>query len=72
MSSKVYTKVAHDTKTQTLIPLIARKTALYSIVYTDCYRSNNPLDASDFYHERINQSALFTKGKNHLNGIEYF
>lgn len=35
---KVYTKVVHDTKTETLMPLIARKMAPDSIVYTDCYR----------------------------------
>ena len=69
---KVYTKVVHDTKTETLMPLIARKIAPDSIVYTDCYRSYNALDVSDFYHERINHSALFAKGKNHINGIENF
>ena len=69
---KEYTKVVHDTKTETLMPLIARKIAPDSIVYTDCYRSYNALDVSDFYHERINHSALFAKGKNHKNGIENF
>lgn len=69
---KVYTKVVNDTKTETLMPLIARKIAPDRIVYTDCYRSYNALDVSDFYHERINHSALFAKGKNHINGIENF
>lgn len=69
---KVYTKVVNDTKTETLMPLIARKIGPDSIVYTDCYRSYNALDVSDFYHERINHSALFAKGKNHINGIENF
>jgi Transposase and inactivated derivatives len=69
---KVYTKVVHDTKTETLMPLIARKIAPDSIVYTDCYGSYNALDVSNFYHERINHSALFARGKNHINGIENF
>jgi transposase len=69
---KVYTKVVSDTKTETLLPLITRKIAPDSIVYTDCYRSYNALDVSDFYHERINHSALFAKGRNHINGIENF
>jgi transposase len=34
---KVYTKVVRDTKTEMLMPLITRKTAPDSIVYTDCY-----------------------------------
>ena len=43
-----------------------------SVVYTDCYRSYNALDVSDFHHHRINHSALFATGKNHINGIENF
>ena len=56
---KVYTKVVNDTKTEKLMPLIAIKIAPESIVYNDCDRSYNALDVSDFYHERINHSALF-------------
>ena len=67
---KVYTKVVSDTKAETLMPLITRKIAPDSVVYTDCYRSYNALDVSDFYHERINHSKLFATGKNHINGIE--
>lgn len=69
---KVFTKVVNDTKTETLMPWITRKIAPDSIVYTDCYRSYNALDVSDFYHERINHSALFAVGENHINGIENF
>jgi transposase len=68
---KVYTKW-WDTKAITLMPLITRKIAPDSVVYTDCYRSYNALDVSDFYHERINHSKLFATGKNHINGIENF
>ena len=69
---KVYTKVVLNTKTETLMPLIARKVAPDSVVYTDCYRSYNALDVSGFYHQRINHSKLFATGKNHINGIENF
>jgi len=69
---KVYTRVVGDTKTETLMPLITRKIAPDSIVYTDCYRSYNVLDVNHFYHERINHSTLFAQGKNHINGIENF
>ena len=69
---KVYTKVVSDTKTSTLMPIIARKVAPDSVVYTDCYRSYNALDVSDFYHQRINHSRLFATGKNHINGVENF
>jgi transposase len=69
---KVFTKVVNDTKAVTLMPLIVRKIAPDSVVYTDCYGSYNALDVSDFHHHRINHSALFATGKNHINGIENF
>ena len=69
---KVFTKVVKDTRTETLLPLITKKIAPDSVVYTDCYRSYNALDVSDCHHHRINHSALFATGKNHINGIENF
>jgi transposase len=69
---KVFTMVVSDTRGETLLPLIARKIAPDSVVYTDSYGSYNVLDVSDFYHERINHSLLFANGKRHINGIENF
>ena len=69
---KVFTKVVNDTQAVTLMPLITRKVAPDSIVYTDCYCSYNALDVSAFHHHRINHSVLFATGKNHINGIENF
>ena len=69
---KVFTKVVNDTQAVTLMPLITRKVAPDSVVYTDCYRSYNALDVGDFHHRRINHSALFARGRNHINGIENF
>lgn len=69
---KVYTVIVENTKSETLLPVIKRKIAPDSIVYTDYYRSYNALDVSDFYHQRINHSKLFATGKNHINGIENF
>jgi Transposase and inactivated derivatives len=69
---KVYTVVVTDTKSSTLMPVIAHKIAPDSIVYTDSYGSYNALDVSEFHHYRINHSTGFAKGKNHINGIENF
>lgn len=69
---KVYTKVVDDTRSVTLMPLIQRKIAPDSIVYTDSYGSYNALDISGFHHERINHSIDFARGNNHINGIENF
>ena len=59
--AKVYTKVVMNTKSETLMPLITRKIAPDSVVYTDGYRSYNALDVSDFYHQRINQAIRYRK-----------
>ncbi len=69
---KVYTKVVSDAKTETLLPIIKRKILPDSIVYTDCFRSYNVLDVSEFKHYRINHSKLFANKHNHINGIENF
>lgn len=69
---RVYTKVVSDTRSTTLMPVIQRKIAPDSLVYTDSYRSYNALDVSGFRHERINHSLEFVQGKNHINGIENF
>ena len=47
-AGKVYTKVVVNTKAEKLIPLVLSKLAPDSVVYTDCYRSYNALDVSDF------------------------
>ena len=69
---KVYTKIISDTKTHTLMSILERKILPDSIVYTDCYRSYNALDVSEFKHYRINHSKLFANKHNHINGIENF
>jgi transposase len=69
---KVYTVVVEDTKSPMLMPVITRKIAPDSIVYTDTYKSYNALDVGSFYQQRINHLTHFAKGKNHINGIENF
>lgn len=69
---QVYTQVVEDTKSNTLMPIILEKIRPDSIVYTDCYRSYNALDVSEFKHYRINHSKLFAQKQNHINGIENF
>ena len=71
-NGKVFVVVVKDTKTNTLMPIITSKIKPDSIVYTDCYKSYNALDVSDFKHFRINHSKEFAKDHNHINGIENF
>ena len=70
---KVYARMIEDAKTDTLMPIIRNKIQPDSIVYTDCFRSYNALDVSEFHHFRINHSTHFAEAKyNHINGIENF
>lgn len=69
---KVYTAIIPNARTETLLPIIQEKVTPDSIVYTDAFRGYNALDVSDFHHRRINHSALFADGRNHINGIENF
>ena len=69
---KVFTKIVPDARRSTLLPVIERKIAPDSVVYTDSWKAYNALDVSNFHHHRINHSELFAKGKNHINGIENF
>ena len=69
---KVYAKVVDNARTATLMPVIQRKVAPDSVVYTDSFRSYDALDVSQFHHVRINHSVEFAQGRNHINGIENF
>ena len=69
---KVHAKVVDNVKTRTLMPVIQRKIAPDSWVYTDSMGSYDALDVSQFHHMRINHSAEFARGNNHINGIENF
>lgn len=47
---KVFTVVVENTRTETLMPVIARKIKTNSWVHTDTYRSYDALEVSKFYH----------------------
>ena len=65
---KVYTEVIVVAKSTTLHPIIERKVVPDSILYSDCWRSYNMSDASEFKNFRINYSKLFADKKNTSTG----
>ena len=71
-NGKVYTVAVPNTQTATLLPIIREQVKPDSIVYTDCYKSYDVLDVSEFSHLRINHSTHFAERQNHINGIENF
>jgi transposase len=64
--------VIDNARTATLMPVIQRKVAPDSVVYTDSFSGYDALDVSQFHHVRINHSVEFAQGRNHINGIENF
>ena len=71
-NGKVYTVAVPNTQTATLLPIIREQVKPDSIVYTDCYKSYDVPDVSEFSHLRINHSTHFADRQNHINGIENF
>ena len=71
-NGKVYTVAVPNTQTATLLPIIREQVTPDSIVYTDCYKSYDVLDVSEFNHFRINHHTHFAEKQNHINGIENF
>ena len=64
-NGKVYTVAVPNTQTATLLPIIREQVKPDSIVYTDCYKSYDVPDVSEFSHLRINHSTLCRKAKPH-------
>ena len=60
-NGKVYTVAVPNTQTATLLPIIREQVAPDSIVYTDCYKSYDVLDVSEFNHFRINHRTHFVE-----------
>ena len=57
-NGKVYTVAVPNTQTATLLPIIREQVMPDSIVYTDCHKSYDVLDVSEFNHFRINHRTL--------------
>ena len=71
-AGKVYATMIPDTRSSTLSGIIRQRIKPDSLVYTDCYRSYDVLDVSEFKHFRINHRQRFVDRSNHINGIENF
>ncbi|ATD64993.1 transposase [Neisseria weixii] len=67
-----YTIVVESTKQDTLLPVTKQKVMPDSIAYTDCCKSCDVPDVSEFTHHCINHSTHFTDCQNLINDIENF
>ncbi len=57
-NGKVYTVTVPNTQTATLFPIIREQVKPDSIVYTDCYRSYDVLDVSEFSHYSFAETSF--------------
>jgi transposase len=70
---KVYAQMIADCGQATLVPIIRRKVAPASVVYSDSWAGYDTLSVEGYQHERINHDeGLAAEGGRHINGIENF
>jgi transposase len=70
---RVYAQMIANCKRATLLPIIRRKVAPESVVYSDTFASYDTLSVEGYEHVRINHSEeLAAEGGRHINGIENF
>ena len=72
-NGKVYTKIVVNCTKEELLPIIKGKIITGSIIYTDGWTSYDSLVLYGYKHKRIYHGENeFTRGRNHVNGIESF
>ena len=72
-SGKVFARLVDDTEAKDLIPIITRKVKPGSKICSDTYRSYTGLAAMGYVHRTVEHRIKeYTKGKNHINGLEGF
>lgn len=69
----VYARMIADCGRATLLPIIRRKVAPNSVVYSDSWSAYDTLWVEGYRHERVNHDEeLAAAGGRHINGIENF
>jgi transposase len=69
----VYARMIADCSRDTRMPIIRRKVAPDSVVYSDSWSAYDALWVEGYRHERINHDEeLAAAGGRHINGIENF
>jgi transposase len=72
-NGKVFTQIINNCTRKELMPIIKGKILEKSTIYTDGWKSYDGLVLNGYKHYRIHHHENeFTRGKNHVNGIESF
>lgn len=72
-SGKVYAQLVDDTEAEDLIPIIEKKVKRGSQICSDAWRAYTGLATKGYVHRTVDhQKKEYTRGKNHINGLEGF
>ena len=72
-SGKVFAKLVDNTEAKDLLPIITKQVEAGSRICSDTYRSYTGLAAKGYVHRTVeHRKKEYTKGKNHINGLEGF
>ena len=72
-SGKVFARLVDNTEAKDLLPIITKQVETGSRICSDTYRSYTGLAARGYVHRTVeHRKKEYTKGKNHINGLEGF
>jgi transposase len=72
-NGKVYAELVNDTEAKDLIPIITKRIKSGTRICSDTWRAYTGLATRGYVHRTVeHQKKEYTKGKNHINGLEGF
>lgn len=72
-NGKVYAELVNNTEAKDLIPIITKRVKSGTRVCSDTWRAYTGLATKGYVHRTVeHQKKEYTKGKNHINGLEGF
>jgi len=72
-NGKVYAELVNDTEAKDLIPIITKRVKSGARICSDTWRAYTGLATKGYVHRTVeHQKKEYTKGKNHINGLEGF
>lgn len=72
-SGKVFARLVNNTEAKDLIPIITKKVKSGAKICSDTWRAYTGLATKGYIHRTVeHRKKEYTKGKNHINGLEGF
>lgn len=72
-SGKVYAKLVDNTEAKDLVPIITKRVKSGARICSDTWRAYTGLATRGYVHRTVeHRKKEYTKGKNHINGLEGF